>query len=81
MPFSFKEPCRLNGSCSPHSCRRDHLAEVRIGYFSPGKHACPAGLHPIVNLQVAQLIHIQLAFEHFGVRGMADENENAISLK
>src|SRR5512143_2575869 len=54
---------------------------MRVSHLSAGKYAWLAGLHLLVDLQVAQAVHLELPFEDLGVRRVPDEDEDAVSLE
>ncbi len=76
--LGFQEASGLDGSCRTHPCRGDHLAEMRIRCLACREHTGDACFHPFIDRDIAQVAHIQLAFEHLGVGRVTDEYEQAI---
>ncbi len=51
---------------------------MRVCRFPCRKDARDIGFHALVDLDVPQLAHLQLTFEHFCVRGVTDEDEQPV---
>ena len=74
----FEEARRLDGRRGAHPRGGDHLPEVRVGRLPRRKDTRHIRFHSVVDLDIAQIAHFQLTFEHLRIRRVTDKDEQTI---
>src|SRR5262245_43652139 len=75
---TFEVTLGIEGRHAPRSCGSDGLAVDVILNVAGGEHPGHARPRPLIRLDVAGLVQLDLSGEQRGVRCVADGNEDAI---